>query len=87
MSPAGRSGVSISADCAFFKQDAVAAEAETFPLAPHDFAAVNPNTGTAPWFSSRRDAEVTLAIYRRLPVLVDRRGEEPVSVQPVRCVH
>ena len=72
------------ADCAFFKQDAVAAEAEAFPLAPGDFAAVNPNTGTAPVFRSRRDAEITLGIYRRLPVLVDRRGERPVSVWPVR---
>jgi hypothetical protein len=72
------------ADCAFFKQDAVAAEAEAFPLAPEDFAAVNPNTGTAPVFRSRRDADITLGIYRRLPVLVDRRGEQPVSVWPVR---
>ena len=72
------------ADCAFFKQDAGVAEAEAFPLAPTDFAAVNPNTGTAPVFRSRRDAEITLGIYRRLPVLVDRRGEQPVSVWPVR---
>jgi hypothetical protein len=72
------------ADCAFFKQDAIAAEAEAFPLAPEDFAAVNPNTGTAPVFRSRRDAEITLGIYRRLPVLVDRRSEPPVSVWPVR---
>jgi hypothetical protein len=72
------------ADCAFFKQDAAVAEAEAFPLAPEDFAAVNPNTGTAPVFRNRRNAEITLAIYRRLPVLVDRRGEEPASVWPVR---
>jgi hypothetical protein len=52
------------------------------PLALGDFAAVNPNTGTAPVFRSRRDAEITLGIYRRLPVLVDRRGEQPVSVWP-----
>jgi hypothetical protein len=57
------------ADCAFFKQDAVAAEAEAFPLAPEDFAAVNPNTGTAPVFRTRRDAEITLGIYRRLPAV------------------
>jgi hypothetical protein len=72
------------ADCAFFKQDAVVAEREALPLAPEDFAAVNPNTGTAPVFRSRRDAEITIEIYRRLPVLVDRRGEQPVSVWPVR---
>jgi hypothetical protein len=72
------------AECAFFKQDATLAEAEALPLAPADFAAVNPNTGTAPVFRSRRDAEITLGIYRRLPVLIDRRGEQPVSVWPVR---
>ena len=74
------------AACAFFQQDAVAAEADAFPLAPDDFAAVNPNTGTAPVFRARRDAEITLDIYRRLPVLVDRRGEQPVSQWPVRYV-
>jgi len=71
------------ADCAFFKQDALAAEAEAFALAPEDFAAVNPNTGTSPVFRSQRDAEITLGVYRRLPVLVDRRDDEPVSVWPV----
>ena len=32
-----------------------------FPLAAEDFAAVNPNTGTAPVFRTRRDAELTTA--------------------------
>jgi hypothetical protein len=45
---------------------------------------INPNTGTAPIFRSRRDAEIALDIYRRLPVLVDRRGDEPISQWPVR---
>src|SRR5690606_791233 len=49
-----------------------------------DFARVNPNTGTAPIFRSRRDAALTTAIYSRLPVLVDRSGGEPVSAWPVR---
>src|SRR5690606_11455285 len=31
---------------------------------------LNPNTGTCPVFRSRRDAEITLGIYRRVPVLV-----------------
>jgi hypothetical protein len=73
-----------SAACAFFQQNAAAAEATAFPLAPEDFATLNPNTGTAPVFRSRRDAEITLGIYRRLPVLVDRRAELPISVWPVR---
>ncbi|MES2883940.1 MAG: restriction endonuclease [Pseudomonadota bacterium] len=44
-----------------------------FNLSAADFAAVNPNTGTAPIFRRRRDAEITTAIYARLPVLVDQR--------------
>ncbi len=73
-----------AASCAFFQQDAVAAEKEAFPLAPDDFTTVNPNTGTAPVFRTRRDADLTIAIYRRVPVLVDRRADPPVAVWPVR---
>ncbi|MGH7073425.1 MAG: hypothetical protein ACREFD_04405 [Stellaceae bacterium] len=72
------------ADCAFFQQDAEASKSAAFALTPDDFTAVNPNTGTAPIFRTPRDAEITLGIYRRLPVLVDRRGEEPKSVWPLR---
>ena len=45
-----------------------------FPLSPTDFGRVNPNTGTAPVFRTRRDAEITRGIYERHPVLVDRSG-------------
>ncbi len=36
---------------------------------------MNPNTRTCPIFRSRRDAELTKAIYRRVPVLI-REGED-----------
>ncbi len=72
------------ANCAFFQQDAVEAETNAFPLAPADFDGVNPNTGTAPVFRSRRDAEITRGIYQRLPVLVDRRTDPPRRLWPVR---
>ncbi|MGA5305857.1 Eco57I restriction-modification methylase domain-containing protein [Nucisporomicrobium flavum] len=39
-------------------------------LTADEIAMLNPNTGTAPLFRSRRDAEITLGIYRRVPVLV-----------------
>ncbi len=55
-------------------------------LAAADFAAVNPNTGAAPIFRTRRDAEITTAIYRRQPVLVDRRSERPKKLWPARYV-
>ncbi len=61
------------ARCAFFLQDVseIADPQRCFPMTPEDFARVNPNTGTAPVFRTRRDADLTIGIYRRVPVLVD----------------
>ena len=74
------------ARCAFFLQDVSETEdpERCFPLSAADFARVNPNTGTAPIFRSRRDAELTTAIYDRLPVLVDRSSGEAVKAWPVK---
>ena len=55
-----------------------------FPLTAEDFARVNPNTGTAPIFRTRRDATLTTAIYARLPVLVDRSSGDAVKTWPVK---
>jgi len=41
-----------------------------FSLSAQDIALLNPATKTCPIFRFRRDAEITKAIYRRLPVLV-----------------
>lgn len=54
-----------------------------FLLGAKDFSRVNPNTGTAPIFRSKRDAELTAKIYERLPVLANRSGDEPVKAWPV----
>ncbi len=72
--------------CAFFLQDVSELEDQErcFFLSPADFARVNPNTNTAPVFRSRRDAELTAAIYKRLPVLVDRSSGEEAKVWPVK---
>jgi len=75
-----------SAACAFFQQATAAAEFNAFPLTPAEFAAVNPNTATAPVFRGKRDAELTTAIHRRLPVLVDRRVSPPATVWPVNYI-
>ena len=74
------------ASCAFFLQDVSELEDEDrcFSLTSEDFASVNPNTGTAPIFRSRRDAELTTAIYRRLPVLVDRSSDQEVKLWPIK---
>ena len=55
-------------------------------LSGADFLLLNPNTGAAPVFRSQRDAELTLAIYRRHPVLVDRSGGSEKRAWPVRYV-
>ena len=74
--------------CAFFLHDTktIADVNRCFPLAPADFARVNPNTGTAPVFRTRRDAEITRYIYERHPVLVDRSGGEERRAWPVKYV-
>jgi hypothetical protein len=73
-----------AADCAFYQSSAEMAETNALQLAPSDFEAVNPNTGTAPAFRSKRDAQIVLDVYRRVPVMVDRRRTPPTSVWPVR---
>ena len=75
-----------AAKCAFYLHavSEVADPERCFPLSAADFARVNPNTGTAPIFRSRRDAGLTAAIYERLPVLVDRSSGKEVKAWPVK---
>ncbi|WP_375391765.1 Eco57I restriction-modification methylase domain-containing protein [uncultured Sphingomonas sp.] len=75
-----------AATCAFFLHDVRERldPERGFAITAADFASVNPNTGTAPIFRSRRDMAITIAIYSRLPVLVDRSGTAPVAAWPVR---
>lgn len=74
------------AHCAFYLHsvDEIDDPERSFVLKPRDFARVNPNTGTAPIFRTRRDAEITRGIYERLPVLVDRSRNAPVWAYPVK---
>ena len=73
-------------DCAFFLHDTAVIDDpdRCFPLAPNDFARVNPNTGTAPVFRTRRDADITRRIYERHPVLVQHSTDGEKKVWPVR---
>lgn len=48
-----------------------------FELSPDEIIAINPNTGNLPTFRARFDADLTLRIYRRHPVLV--REGSPVG--------
>ncbi|MCY4375062.1 MAG: N-6 DNA methylase [Spirochaetaceae bacterium] len=49
-----------------------------FALSRDEIALLNPNTRTCPIFRSRKDAELTKAIYRRVPVL----HREAIDGQP-----
>jgi hypothetical protein len=41
----------------------------SYTLTPDEITLLNPNTGTCPVFVSHRDAEITLGVYNRVPVL------------------
>ncbi|MDR0673546.1 MAG: hypothetical protein LBF93_07785 [Zoogloeaceae bacterium] len=78
--------------CAFYLHGIDELEEEGVPeagrrmleLSAEDFQRVNPNTGTAPVFRNRRDAEIVTRIYRNHPVLVDRSGSGEKRVWPVK---
>ncbi len=72
--------------CAFFLHSVSELETEgkQILLEPEDFSAVNPNTGTAPIFRTTHDGKITLGIYSRHPVFVDRRNGGEKKLWPVR---
>lgn len=75
-----------SAHCGFFLQaiNELKNPDQAFLITAADFARVNPNTGTAPIFRTRRDMALTTAIYDRAPVLVDKSGPQPIAAWPVK---
>ncbi len=83
---ASPSPIGEAAACAFYLHSVAELDypERCFPLTAEAFARVNPNTGTAPIFRTRRDADLTTAIYGRLPVLVDRSSGEAVKAWPVK---
>ncbi|WP_319760591.1 Eco57I restriction-modification methylase domain-containing protein [Maridesulfovibrio sp.] len=74
------------ARCAFFLQatEEINDPEVCFTLSAEDFARVNPNTGTAPIFRSRRDADLTKKIYANSQVLVDRSEGTEKKAWPVK---
>lgn len=70
------------AEFAFFAHDPtdLLKEDARFGLTPEEIQLLNPNTGTCPIFRTRRDAEITLGIYRRVPVLINEN--DPVNGNP-----
>lgn len=73
LSLTGRDLIEPAALFAFFlgHPDELADEKTVFALPPEEISLINPNTGTLPVFRTRRDADLTAAIQRRIPVLVN----------------
>lgn len=53
-----------------------------FSLTAEEIALLNPNTGNCPIFRTQADAELTKAIYRRVPILWREASEESPEVNP-----
>ncbi|MCC6457078.1 MAG: N-6 DNA methylase [Caldilineaceae bacterium] len=66
-----------AAEFVFFALDVADLQEEQrrFTLTAQEIALLNPNTRTVPIFRSQRDAELTKAIYRRVPVLIKKGGD------------
>jgi hypothetical protein len=47
-----------------------------FSLSAQDIYLLNPNTKTCPIFRSKRDADLTKAIYKRVPVLINENSQD-----------
>ncbi|MFG1956939.1 Eco57I restriction-modification methylase domain-containing protein [Nonomuraea sp. NPDC049028] len=52
-----------------------------FALTPEDIILLNPNTGTCPVFDYKKNANITIAIYKRVPILWrdSARGGEGIN--------
>ena len=84
----GRRPVTDTTDFVFFAHavEELRDPERRFTLSPEDVALLNPNTRTCPNFRSRKDAELTRAVYRRVPVLIreprdGRSAENPWDIQ------
>jgi len=84
----GQSRLFVQSRCAFYLHDTaeLADPARSLELSARDFRLLNPNTGAAPIFRSQCDADLTMRIYRKNPVLIDRSGSTEKRVWPLRYV-
>jgi hypothetical protein len=77
-------GATKASEFAFFlaQTEQLGDERRRFSLAAEDFKLINPNTRTCPVFRSRTDAELTRAIYRRVPVLIEEERDGQPEKNP-----
>lgn len=73
-----------AADFVFFALDVadLSDPERRFTLSAEEIALLNPNTRTCPIFRSKRDAELTKYLYRRLPVLVREARDTQTAENP-----
>jgi hypothetical protein len=60
------------------------------PLTAADMKLFNPNTRTCPIFRTRRDADLTKIVYKRIPILIDenrKRGGNPWGIKFFTMFH
>lgn len=69
MTAAGTSPIHIPLAFFLHSVDELRDSSRIYSLQATDFQLLNPNTGNAPTFRSRQDAEIVLHVYHRLPVL------------------
>ncbi|MBS0261103.1 MAG: N-6 DNA methylase [Planctomycetes bacterium] len=74
----GQATLMESADFAFFLRcmEDLDDRNRRISLSIKDIQLLNPNSRTCPIFRTRRDAELTKAIYKRVPILIDRSREQ-----------
>ena len=85
----GSKNKSKSFDFVFFahKRDEIDDPKRHISLSASDFKLLNPNTQTCPIFRSKRDANLTKYIYKRVPVLINKtrkEGGNPWGIKFVR---
>jgi hypothetical protein len=82
-------GQSPQAEFAFFALTVQDLEnpARKYTLSPKDIALINPNTHTAPTFRTQRDANITMDVYRRIPVLIEGENKGYWGAFYIRLIH
>jgi hypothetical protein len=88
----GADVTSSTADFLFFAREMEDIEdrKKHISLSTADFALMNPNTRTCPIFRTRQDAEITRAVYKRVPILIDNNrdaGGNPWGVRFFTMFH
>ncbi|MEI8373168.1 MAG: DNA methyltransferase [Planctomycetota bacterium] len=90
----GASKTTERADFVFFahgiEDTAEAKKQRHIRLTASDMALFNPNTKTCPIFRTRRDAELTKSIYKRIPILIDenrKQGGNPWEIKFFTMFH